>query len=70
MAAKAVSALYSFLYFKDAAARQAQSIGSLTNLHNFVAFSHFPFSQKSKRIAGYGELATVTTPPSLLLMVT
>jgi hypothetical protein len=43
MAAKAVSADSSFLYFKEAAARQAHSKGYLTNLQSLVAFSHFPF---------------------------
>ena len=52
MAANAVSALYNFLFFKEAAARQAQSNGSFTNRHNFVAFYHFPLSQKSNRIVG------------------
>jgi len=68
MAAKAVSALYSFLFFKEAAARQAQSKGSFTKRHNFVAFSHLPLSQKSSRIVGYDEFATVIVPPSLLLI--
>lgn len=52
IAAKAVSALYSFLCFREAAARIDQRTGSLTNLHNFVAFYHLPFSQKSRRIVG------------------
>jgi len=68
MAAKAVSAVYNFLFFKEAAARQAQSKGSLTKRQSFVAFYHFPLSQKSKRIVGYGEFATLIVPPSLRLI--
>jgi hypothetical protein len=52
MAAKAVYAESSCLTFKDIAARQAHNKFSLTNLHSFIAFSHLPFSQKSKRRVG------------------
>jgi hypothetical protein len=52
MAAKAVSADYSFLYLSEAAARQAHSSGSFTKRHSLVAFSHLPFSQKSSRMVG------------------
>jgi len=52
IAANAVSALYNFLCLREAAAKMDQRIFSLTNLQSLVAFSHFPFSQKSKRIVG------------------
>lgn len=70
IAANAVYAVSSCLTFKEIAARQAQSKGSLTNLHSFIALSHLPFSQKSNSNVGYGDTPSATMLPSFLLTVT
>jgi hypothetical protein len=67
IAANAISAVANSLNYRDKPAKQAQSVGSLTNLHNFIDFSHFPFSQNSNSNVGYGEILKLITAPSFLL---
>lgn len=52
------------------AAKQPHNKFSFTNLQSFKPLSNFPFSQKSKRIVGYGLIPIETTPPSFLLILT
>lgn len=52
------------------AAKQPHNKFSFTNLQSFRPLSNFPFSQKSKRIVGYGLIPIETTPPSFLLILT
>jgi hypothetical protein len=70
IAAKAVSAVSNCFTFNEIAAKQAQSKPYLTKRHNFIAFSHLPFSQKSNKSVGYGDTPRVMMLPSFLLTVT
>lgn len=52
MAAKAISAVFNSLNCNDNPAKLAHKVLSFTNLHNLIAFSHFPLSHASNNNAG------------------